>query len=167
MENGEREREGKRKREGRWKGERERGKIEWESEKVRKWESEKVRKWESEKVRKWESEKVRKWESEKVRKWESEKVRKWESEKLRHPHSIFSLRGCVIVFPKLRKVFHWIPKILRRVWRILVNSKLGRILELKTWPRAQCYKAFSICNLRIFVISWSVCPCHPWHVFPA
>ncbi len=31
-------------------------------------------------------------------------------------------------------------------------------------PRAQCYKSFFVCDLRIFLISQSVCP---WQVFPA
>jgi hypothetical protein len=33
-----------------------------------------------------------------------------------------------------------------------------------TGPRAQCYKTFYGRNLRIFVISYSVCP---WQTFPA
>jgi hypothetical protein len=37
----------------------------------------------------------------------------------------------------------------------------------KPWifnTRAQCYKTFYVCNLRIFAISYSVCP---WQAFPA
>jgi hypothetical protein len=36
------------------------------------------------------------------------------------------------------------------------------VLKTTTWY--QCYKTFSVLNLRIFVISWSVCP---WQAFPA
>jgi tRNA (adenine57-N1/adenine58-N1)-methyltransferase catalytic subunit len=31
------------------------------------------------------------------------------------------------------------------------------------WTKAQCHKTFFVRNLRIFVISWGVCP---WQAFP-
>jgi hypothetical protein len=44
------------------------------------------------------------------------------------------------------------------------NNIYGRIKALQYRPRVQCYKKISIRNLRIFLISQSVCP---WQAFLA
>jgi hypothetical protein len=44
----------------------------------------------------------------------------------------------------------------------LVSDKHEKVYNVDT--RGQCYKAFFFRNLRIFIISWSVCPCQ---AFPA